>query len=252
MTSKYAAKPELYDRQARRNWGRVALLPALVAIGLVLVFGFHLERYLTFATLAANRGWLLTQVSSHFLFAILSFIIVYVVATTLSLPGSSILTITSGFLFGLVWGAAAAVIGATIGAVLLFLVARTSLGEFSRKRTESALAKLQNGFAKDGLSYLLFLRLVPLFPFWLINLAAALLNIRLRTFVIGTFFGIIPGAAVYAGVGTGLGAVLDRGQQPDLGVVFTPPILVPLVALAALSLVPIAYRYWHRSRGSPP
>ncbi|MDE1937948.1 MAG: TVP38/TMEM64 family protein [Alphaproteobacteria bacterium] len=235
------------SKEVPTNWFRVLLLPGLIALALAAVFGLHIERYLSFEALAENRAWLLAQVARNAIIAALSFGFVYVLATTLSLPGSSILTMGAGFLFGLYWGSVIAVTAATVGATLLFLVARTSLGEFTRRRTQSALSKLQEGFAKDALSYLLFLRLVPAFPFWLINLAAAFLDVRLRTFVLGTFLGIIPGAVVYASVGNGLGAILDHGQKPDLGIILTPPILIPMLALAGLSLIPIAYRRWRRS-----
>lgn len=235
------------SRSAATNWARILLLPALIVLGFVGVFAFHIDRYLTFDALADNRAWLLTQVAHNTIVVALGFGLVYIGATTLSLPGSSILTMTAGFLFGLYWGSFIAVIAATIGATLLFLVARTSLGEFTRRRTQSALSKLQDGFAKNALSYLLFLRLVPAFPFWLINLAAAFLNVRLRTFVLGTLLGIIPGAVVYASVGSGLGEILDRGQKPDLSIILTPPILLPMLALAGLSLVPIAYRRWRHT-----
>jgi uncharacterized membrane protein YdjX (TVP38/TMEM64 family) len=138
-------------------------------------------------------------------------------------------------------------VAATFGATLLFVIARTSLGELFRQRSEGALARLKDGFAKGAFNYLLFLRLVPLFPFWLVNLVAAFLDVPLRTFVLGTAIGIIPGAAVYANVGSGLGSVLDRGQAPDLRIILSPPILVPILALAVLSLVPIAYRRLRRA-----
>ncbi len=231
----------------RRNWVRLLLLPALVALGIGAFFALHLDRYLTFHALTANRAWLLEQVADNLLDAILAFAAVYIAATALSLPGSSILTMTAGFLFGPILGTAIAVVAATVGATLLFAIARTSLGEIFRDRSEGALARLKEGFGKGAFNYLLFLRLVPLFPFWLINLAAAFLDVPLRTFVLGTAIGIVPGAAVYASVGSGLGGVLDRGGTPDLGIVFSPEILIPILALAILSLAPIAWRRYRRS-----
>ncbi|MGQ0741053.1 MAG: TVP38/TMEM64 family protein [Alphaproteobacteria bacterium] len=231
----------------RRNWLRISLLPALIGMAVILVLVFHLDQYLTFEWLAANRNWLLGQVAQHPASAAIVFAAVYASAIILSLPGSSILTITAGFLFGLAFGSAISVVAATAGAIGLFAIARTSFGALFRDRVRGALSKLRDGFAKDALSYLLFLRLVPLFPFWLVNLAAALLDVRLRIFAVGTFFGIIPGAVVYASVGSGLGAILDRGQKPDLGIILEPSILIPLLALAALSLAPVAYRSWKRS-----
>lgn len=234
----------------QRNWVRVALLPALIILGLAAFLGLHLDRYLTFEALAANRSWLLLQVELNPALIALAFAAVYIAAATLSLPGSSILTMSAGFLFGLYVGTAIAVVSATVGAMLLFFIARTSFGEFLRGRALGALQSLKDGFQKSAFNYLLFLRLVPLFPFWLINLAAAFLDVPPRTFVAGTFLGIIPGAAVYASVGSGLGQILNQGRKPDLDILFTPNILIPILALAALSLVPVGYRWFRRGKPS--
>jgi uncharacterized membrane protein YdjX (TVP38/TMEM64 family) len=131
----------------------------------------------------------------------------------------------------------------------LFAVARTSLGEIFRRRSEGALGKLQDGFRKNAFNYLLFLRLVPLFPFWLVNLVTAFLDVPLKIFLAGTAIGIVPGAAIYASVGSGLGGVLDRGQTPDMKIILSPPILLPILALAALSLVPIVWRKYRGGDG---
>ena len=231
-----------------RNWGRILLLPLLIGVGLAVVFGFHLDRDLSFATLAANRLVLLAAVARHPFMVTALFAALYVVATTLSLPGSSLLTMGAGFLFGLAFGTVVVVVAATLGATLLYLIARTSFGEFLRGRTSGALERLQGGFQQDAFSYLLFLRLVPLFPFWLVNLVCALLEVPLRTFVSATLVGIIPGTAVYASVGSGLGAIFARGQKPDLGLIFTPEVLLPVIALAVLSLAPVAYRHLRQRR----
>jgi uncharacterized membrane protein YdjX (TVP38/TMEM64 family) len=247
MSASVGNAPEPQSVEPHRNWARLLLLPALILLGVGAVFVFHLDRYLTFQALAANRAWLLKEVADNLLVALLSFGAVYIVATALSLPGATILTMTAGFLFGPILGAAIAVVSATLGATLVFVIARTSLGEVFRHRSEGALAKLKDGFAKGAFNYLLFLRLVPLFPFWLVNLVAAFLDVRLRTFVLGTAIGIIPGAAVFSYVGGGLGAVLDSGKAPDARIILSPEILVPLLALAFLSLVPIAYRRFRRA-----
>jgi uncharacterized membrane protein YdjX (TVP38/TMEM64 family) len=175
----------------------------------------------------------------------------YVAATAISVPGSFILTIAAGFLFGPVWGTGIAVMAATTGATVIFLIASTSLGALFRERSEGKLAALKNGFRRNELSYLLFLRLIPLFPFWLINLACAFLGVSLRNFVLGTMLGIIPGTAVYASIGSSLGAILDHGQTPSLGVIFSPSIFIPLVVLAILSLAPIGYRILRTSKERP-
>jgi uncharacterized membrane protein YdjX (TVP38/TMEM64 family) len=150
--------------------------------------------------------------------------------------------LAGGFLFGPLIATPAAVIGATAGATLSFVIARTSLGQIFQARTEGTLEKFREGFRKDSLNYLLFLRLVPLFPFQLVNLVAAFLNVPLRIFVFATLVGIIPGTAIDASVGGGLGAILNRGETPDLRLILEPEILLPLLALGFLSLAPIAYR----------
>jgi uncharacterized membrane protein YdjX (TVP38/TMEM64 family) len=145
-------------------------------------------------------------------------------------------------------GTAYTVVGATAGATLLFLAARTALGGTLRARAGPALKRMEAGFKKNALSYLLVLRLVPIFPFWLVNLVPAFLNVPLRVYVIGTFIGIIPGTAVFASIGNGLGALLADCRKPDFGVVFQPTILLPLLALAALALVPVLFRRWQGRR----
>jgi uncharacterized membrane protein YdjX (TVP38/TMEM64 family) len=227
------------------NWVRllrIAVLPLLLGLGFAAFKVFGLGRFLTFDALASNRGWLLQYVADDFSTSALMFVALYVAATAFSLPGSFIFTIAAGFLFGTVYGTGIAVLAATMGATVIFLIARTSLGELLRERSEGNLAKLKNGFRQNELSYLLFLRFIPAFPFWLINLACAFLGVSLRNYILGTAVGIVPGTAVYASIGAGLGVILDRGETPDLSIVFTPPVLLPMLGLAVLSLIPIAYR----------
>jgi uncharacterized membrane protein YdjX (TVP38/TMEM64 family) len=155
-------------------------------------------------------------------------------------------------LFGAVLGTSLTVLGATAGAVAVFLAARSAFGDVLRARADSFVGRLEAGFRRDAFSYLLFLRLVPAFPFWLVNIAPAVFKVPLRTFAITTFLGIIPGTAVYCSVGAGLGSVLDRNEAPDLGLVFEPRVLLPLLALAALALVPMLYGRWKARRGGGP
>jgi uncharacterized membrane protein YdjX (TVP38/TMEM64 family) len=227
-------------------------LPLLVlaaGIGLVLATGLH--RHLSLATLAENRQVLAELVKANPLIAPGGFVLAYAAAVALSVPGAIFLTLAGGLLFGVFPGTVYVVTGATLGATVLFLAARTALGDMLRSRVGPRIAKLEDGFRRDALSYLLFLRLVPAFPFWLVNLVPALLGVGLPTFVLGTFLGIIPGTFVYVSVGNGLGAVLDRGGTPDLGVVLTPSVLLPLVGLALLSLVPILVRMSRRPQEAP-
>lgn len=234
----------------RRGLARRLLPVAVLLAALAAAFAFRLDRYLSFEQIAGHREWLLAEVARLDVFAPVLFALVYAAATGLSLPGATILTLTGGFLFGTLAGTAICVIGATIGATIVFLVARTAFGDVLRARAGPFIRKLEDGFRANALSYLLVLRLVPLFPFWLVNLVPAVLGVKLRVFVFGTFIGIIPGAFVYAGLGSGLGTLIDSGQRPDLGIIFQPGVLLPLIGLALLALLPVAYKRLH-GRGQP-
>lgn len=230
---------------AWRRW-----LPLLGLAGVAIaIYATGLHRELSLAGLQQHRAALQELVAARPLLAPLAFVAAYAGATALSLPGALFLTLAGGFLFGTWLGGLLSVLGATSGAVVLFLVARSSLGAALRDRAGPWLQRLEAGFRQDAFSYLLVLRLVPLFPFWLVNLVPALLDVPLATFALATFLGIIPGGLVYAGVGSGLGAVLDRGEQPNLGLILEPQIVLPLLGLAALALVPVMYRRWQARRG---
>ena len=220
------------------------LLPLLVLIaGLGAFFALGLQHYVRFEVLARHREMLLAWVADHPLMAPLVYVAVYVVAVALSVPGGIWLTITGGFLFGTVAGGAYTVIGATVGATVLFLAARSAVGALLRGRAGPALQRMEEGFRRDGFNYLLVLRLVPLFPFFLVNLVPAFLGVPLPTYVAATALGIIPATFVFASVGNGLGAVFDSGAHPHfVGLLLTPPILLPILGLAALALIPVAYR----------
>jgi uncharacterized membrane protein YdjX (TVP38/TMEM64 family) len=235
------------NRSRRRAVARFVPLIVLVA-GLVAFFALDLDRYVRFATLCEHRDALVGWVADQPLIAPVVYILAYAAMVAFSLPGGVLATIVGGFLFGVVAGTGYAVVGASAGATVLFLAARTALGETLRARAGPALKRMEAGFKKNALSYLLVLRLVPIFPFWLVNLVPAFLNVPLRVYVIGTFIGIIPGTAVFASIGNGLGALLADCRKPDFGVVFQPTILLPLVALAALALVPVLFRRWQARR----
>jgi uncharacterized membrane protein YdjX (TVP38/TMEM64 family) len=216
------------------------LLALLAAFG--LAFGLGLHRHLSLDALAAHRTTLEHFVAANPVAAPLAYMAAYAVAVALSLPGALILTLAGGLLFGALWGTVFAVAGATVGAVGLFLAARGALAPALSARAGPFLDRLRPGLERDGLSYLLVLRLVPLFPFWLVNLAPALVGMKLAPFALGTFLGIIPGTAVFAGVGAGLAEVFAAGRTPDLGIVLRPGVLLPLLGLALLSLVPVLWR----------
>lgn len=227
-------------------------LPILVLLaGLVLFFALGLDRYVSFEALHENREWLVAQVERHGLLAGVAFTLIYMVVIAFSIPGGAVLTMTAGFLFGTLVAAGCAVVGGTAGAVILFLAARTGFGDILRARAGPGMRRMEAGFRENALSYLLVLRLIPLFPFWLVNLVPAFLGVSLRTYVVGTFFGIIPGTLVYASLGNGLGAILDAGETPDLGVIFEPAVLLPILALAALAMLPVIYKKVKARRAGP-
>jgi uncharacterized membrane protein YdjX (TVP38/TMEM64 family) len=219
---------------------------AAIAAGFVLFFAFGLHRHVTFETLRDSRAALSAWVAAHEALAPLLYILAYAVVVACSLPVGLLATPIGGFLFGTLLGGTYAVIGATIGATALFLAARSALGELLRAKAGGALARFEAGFRENAFAYLLVLRLIPLFPFFLVNLAPAFLGVPLATFVAATFVGIIPATFVYASVGAGLGAVFDAGAEPDFGIVLTPPVLGPLLGLALLALAPVAYRHFKK------
>jgi len=216
---------------------------AILLLGLALFFLLGLERHLSFETLARNHAAITDWVEANRVLAALLFVLAYAVVVAFSLPVAVLVTPVGGFLFGMWLGSLLSVVGATLGAVAVFLAARTAFYDLFHARAGAALARLEDGFRRDSFSYLLFLRLVPVFPFWLVNIVPALLGMKLDRYVLATLLGIIPGAVVYSGVGAGLGVVIDRGEAPDLGVIFQPRILLPLLGLAALSLVPVLYSH---------
>ena len=221
---------------------------AILAVGFAAFFAFGLQKYLSFEMLQEHRVALRAWVAENWYAAVAIYVLVYALAVGFSLPGGAVLTIAGGFLFGPVLATAAVLIGATAGATALFLAARTALGDMLRARAGPAVNRMAEGFRENAMSYLLFLRLVPAFPFWLVNLVPAFLGVDLRTFVIGTFLGIIPGTVVYTLVGNGLGAVLDAGGSPELDLIFKWEILLPVLGLAGLALLPVLVKRWKARR----
>ena len=229
-----------------RSYRRAAPIAVLV-IGLVAFFALGLDHYLTLESLKENRGVLRQWVEAQGLVAGLAYAAVYAVAIALSIPGGLILTVVGGFLFGPYWATVYIVFGATIGATVVFFAARYAFADFLRAKAGPALAKMEAGFNQHPKSYLFVLRLVPLFPFWLVNVVPAFLGVSIANFVTATFFGIIPGCFIYALVGDGAGALLDRGHDLDLWIIFEPRFIWPIVGLAVLALLPIVY---HKIRGA--
>lgn len=228
---------------------RLIPLGFLVALGGAFVLGGG-RRYLTFAALAEHRDLLVALAAQGGVFTVIGFVLLYAGLTALSVPGAALMTLASGFLFGPWLGALYALIAATIGGCAVFLAARTGLAGLA-ERAGPRVQRLEAGFREDAFSYLLCLRLVPLFPFWLVNLVAGATGMRLATYVTASFFGMIPGAFVYAGIGNGLGALIESGQHPDHNAMLRPAILLPLIGLAALALLPVAYKRWNGRRREP-
>jgi len=243
-----AAQPA---RTASSRVGRrvVRLLPlAILAGGLAAFFLAGGQQYLSLGTLEHHHETLKAFVGQSGWLAVVAFIGVYALATAFSVPGGALLTVVGGFLFGTSAGTVYVVLGATVGACAVFLAARTASGDILRRKAAGWISRLEKGFRDDAFSYLLFLRLIPLFPFWLINLVPAFLGVPLRIYALATLIGIIPGAFVYASVGNGVGAVLEAGGKPDLAVIFSPEILIPIVGLGILALLPVLYRRLIRRR----
>lgn len=219
------------------------LLPvAILLLGLALFFVLELERHLSFETLSRNHAELEQWVADHGALAALAFVAAYAAIVAFSLPVAAFATAVSGFLFGIRLGAVLSVAGATLGAMALFVAARSAFYDLFHARAGHAVQRLEDGFRRHSFSYLLFLRLVPLFPFWLVNIVAALLGMRFDAFVLATVIGIVPAAIVFASIGAGFGALFDSGQAPDLSVLLQPRLLLPLLGLALLSLLPILVR----------
>lgn len=221
----------------------IARFAPLALILLVAGVGaFVLRDYLSFNALRENREALIAFRDDHFVLTVMGFLLAYVLIVTFSLPGALIATLTGGFLFGTFAGAALNVVAATTGAVLIFLAARMGLGEKLKARMDASdgmVSRIKSGLDENQWSMLFFIRLVPAVPFFVANLIPAFLGVPLRRFVISTFLGIIPGSLVYTSVGAGLGAVFARGETPDLGIIFEPHILFPILGLCALSLSPV-------------
>ncbi|MGI9437992.1 MAG: TVP38/TMEM64 family protein [Geminicoccaceae bacterium] len=221
---------------------------AVIAAAIAAAFALGVGDYLSFEALRENRDVLMALVKDHALLAIVGFTALYAVSTALSLPGGAILSIAGGFLFGSIAGTAWIVIGATFGAVAIFMAARTALGDALKAKAGPWLKKMETGFQDNAFNYLLVLRLVPLFPFFVVNLVPAFLGVGLRTFAIATVLGIIPGAFVFASVGAGLGSVFEQGENFSPMAALTPEVITALIGLAVLALVPVGYEKLRRRR----
>ncbi len=214
----------------------------ILIIVLVLVISLGWYRYLSFEIIVKHHHQFKQLTSDHYTAAVFIFILIYIVAVAVSIPGATFLTLISGYLFGIVPGSIYVILSATIGATAIFLAVKTAVGGWLQARAQGWVAKMEKGFQDNAVSYMLFLRLVPIFPFWVVNIVPALLNMRLSLYFLATLGGIIPGSVVYVSVGNGLNTIFEQGGTPDLGIIFKPTILIPILCLALLSLVPIIYK----------
>ena len=242
---------------ALRRW-----LPLFILAGLALgAYGLDLYKYLSLEVIAAHRDFLSTYVASHLLLALLIYVVTYITVVALSLPGAAILSILGGFIFGWVLSAPVSVVAATIGASIMFQIVKTSLGAALAEKAGPFVQRLSDGFAKDAFNYLLFLRLIPAFPFFVVNAVAGVCRVPLKTFIIATFIGIIPGSFAFAWLGRGLGSVIDAQSlqhnacvaekglancpfELSVSSLVTPQLLLAFAALGVVSLVPVALKKW--------
>jgi uncharacterized membrane protein YdjX (TVP38/TMEM64 family) len=215
---------------------------ALLITGVAVLWVSGLHRDLSWPSLARHQAALLATVAARPVTAAAAYFTLYMALVALSVPEAAVVTVLGGLLFGTWVGGALAVAGAGLGALVLFLAARYALAGIVEERGSVLMARLRPGLERDGFFYLLAIRLVPIFPFWLVNLGAAACGMRLLPFAAATLIGIIPGTLVFAGLGEGLRTVLAAGTAPDFMIIFSPRVLLPLVGLAVLSLLPAIWR----------
>jgi uncharacterized membrane protein YdjX (TVP38/TMEM64 family) len=245
--------PEIHKPQSADSGGSFLkrFLPLIVIIGsLIVAYAFGLQSYFSLAYLSEQREVLQRFVSENYLLAVVSFFTVYTLATAVSFPAASILTIFFGFLFGWFVGGILVVFAATLGATILFWAAKSSIGGFLREKLAGTAASFADGFAKDAFGYLLVLRIAPIFPFFIINIAPALFNVKTRDYVLATFIGIIPGVFAYSWLGEGVGSILDaakaNGTTPSVRDLVTPEITIAFAAIAIVAAIPMIIKRFRK------
>ncbi|WP_019954704.1 TVP38/TMEM64 family protein [Yoonia vestfoldensis] len=227
-------------------------LPLIVILVVACAGAVLLRDYLSFQALSDNREALLTFRDANYLATVLTFIAAYVVIVAFSLPGATIATLTGGFLFATFPGALFNVLGATLGAIIIFQAARWGLGDklaAKMETSEGTVKRIKDGIDANQWEMLFLIRLVPAVPFFVANLVPALVGVPLSRFAITTFLGIIPGTVVFTSVGAGLGEVFARGETPNLGIIFEPAILFPILGLCALAALPILIKALRGKKG---
>jgi uncharacterized membrane protein YdjX (TVP38/TMEM64 family) len=242
------------SRLASGGWrGLLRFLPvALVVGGLAAGYALGLDDYLSLKALADSRDALIAGVEANRIAAGLVYMVAYATAIACAFPAASILTIAGGFLFGWLAGGTMTVVAATLGATAIFLAARTALGDILQRRAGPRIERLGDGFRQNAFSYLLILRLAPIFPFFIVNIAPAFFRVPTRIFVAATFIGILPGTFVYAYLGAGIGSVLDAaaaaGREVSPAEIVTPEITAAFFLLAALAAAALILKKWWAGR----
>jgi uncharacterized membrane protein YdjX (TVP38/TMEM64 family) len=260
----------------------------VIVTGMLLVFAMGWHRAITLENIVAWRDRFHLVLNAHPVLSVVVYVLVYVTVATLSLPGGLVLTLAGGLLFGTVVGGLAAIVGATVGATLVFLIARAAiadakLGDLAGglggwlpgisgsleklRRLDTLFEQMKAGFQTNAMSYLLFLRFVPAFPFWAVNLVAAILDVPLKTYVVGTFFGIIPATMAFASLGAGLDSVIAAAEARysecvaargagacefslHASSLITRELIVAFVLLGLAALLPVAYKRWRNMHGA--
>lgn len=242
------------DETAPRS-GRSALrfLPlAVVAAGLALAYAMGWHEYLSLSRLAERRADIGAYIEANYALSLAGLFVSYALATAFSFPAASVLTIVAGLFFGWLVGGIVVAFAATIGATALFLAARSAFGDVLHRKLGDRVARLAEGLERDAFGYLLVLRLAPVFPFWVINIAPALFNVPVRSYVLATFLGILPGTFAYAYLGTGLDSVLSAaetsGRTISVADLVTPEITAAFLVLALVAAIPTVVRKF-RNRG---
>ncbi len=232
-----------------------AIMKQLPIIGIVLVAligGFTLRDYLSFQTLADNRDSLLMFRNDNYVVTALAYIGAYIAIVGFSLPGATIATLAGGFLFGTFAGALFTLIGATAGAIVIFLAASYGFGKRLSEKMDASdgmVHRIKAGLDENQWSMLFLMRLIPAVPFFVANLLPAFVNVPLWRFAVTTFFGIMPGTLVYSSVGAGLGEVFERGETPNLGIIFAPEVLLPILGLCVLAALPMILKAVRGKKG---
>ncbi len=221
---------------------------AILVLGFFLFFYFHLYRYITLENIKNNRHLLVRWTHENYTLAAISYFIIYTLIIAISIPGALVFTIAAGFLFGTLWGTIFVLLSETVGSALLFFAIQISLSSWFEKKAGKWIKKMEINFQKNAFNYIITLRLIPIIPFWAVNIAAALVGVELTTFMIATFIGIIPLTIIYVSLGQSLGLMFDTQQTPDLTIVFQPHILLPLLGLTLLSVMPAIYHYFQKRK----